>query len=195
MNLERTTIVGIFTLGSAWSCARVSTARRLSSALVAAGAAAGATGAVVLLAILKKWFQMKDLVHRQPIAHDFCSLFWWTRSNRYHMYRHQRMRCRLCEIMRDYARLCESTQVFASLAYVCEAPFFASYASSHAKKNATTSLLKWSLNSHSTTKKLFYRCPHRLHHFRGEKWWGLWIGLLLVKVLGPSFSLSNFKIN
>ena len=47
--------------------------------------------------------------------------------------------------MQGYARLCESTPFFASLAYVCEAPLFASYVSSHAEKNAETSLIWWHL--------------------------------------------------
>ena len=42
--------------------------------------------------------------------------------------------------MRDYAILCESTQFYASLAGVCEAPFYVRYASLHAKNYATKSL-------------------------------------------------------
>ena len=42
--------------------------------------------------------------------------------------------------MRDYARLCEGTRKYASLASVCEAPFGARYASSHARKYAPTPL-------------------------------------------------------
>ena len=42
--------------------------------------------------------------------------------------------------MRDYAILCEGTRKYASLASVCEAPFCARYASSHARKYAPTPL-------------------------------------------------------
>ena len=43
--------------------------------------------------------------------------------------------------MRDYARLCEGTQKYASLASVCEAPFYARYVSSHVRKYALTPLI------------------------------------------------------
>ena len=42
--------------------------------------------------------------------------------------------------MRDYAISCEGTRKYASLASVCEAPFCARYASSHARKYAPTPL-------------------------------------------------------
>ena len=44
------------------------------------------------------------------------------------------------QIMRDPASSCESTYIYASLASACEAPFYASYASSHANFYATNAL-------------------------------------------------------
>ena len=53
--------------------------------------------------------------------------------------------------MRDYAISCEGTRKYASLASVCEAPFCARYASSHARKYAPTPLAHYAEGEKNST--------------------------------------------